>query len=54
MEYFDTIKLIGNGNCLFRTVSYYLNKTENNYSALRTTVYNYVKNNITEFLNIVM
>lgn len=26
-----------------------MNKTENNYSTLRTTVYNYVKNNISEF-----
>ena len=39
-EYFDTIKITGDGNCLFRTVSYYLNKTENNYSKLRTMVYN--------------
>ena len=46
-EYFDLIPITGDGNCFFRTLSYYLNGDENSHKNLRDSAYQYVSNNIT-------
>ena len=48
-EFFENIPIIGDGNCLYRTISYYFNNNQYQYSQLRQTTYNYVKSNITKF-----
>ena len=45
----DIIPIFGNGNFFYWTISFYFNKDENQYPNLRYTIYNYVKNNITQF-----
>ena len=42
---FNEINVIGDGNCLFRCISYNLFGTQNNYEEIRLSVYNYIKNN---------
>ena len=44
---FNEINVIGDGNCLFRCISYHLFGTQNNYEEIRLSVYNYIKNNPT-------
>ena len=34
------INIIGDGNCLFRAISYFLNNTEDNHSEIRKQIYN--------------
>ena len=46
-EFFENIPIIRDGNCLYRTNSYYFNNNQYQYSQLRQTTYNYVKSNIT-------
>ena len=48
-DFFDLIKITGDGNCFFRSVSYFLYKNENKFADLRNAVYLYVKNNINKF-----
>ena len=45
--FFNEIEIIGDGNCLFRSISYHLFGTQNNYEEIRLSVYNYIKNNPT-------
>ena len=48
-DYFDLIPITGDGNCFFRSLSYYLNGDENSHKTLRDSAYHYVKKNITRF-----
>ena len=41
--------MTGDGNCLFRTLSFYLHNNENAHKNLRESAYQYVTNNITNF-----
>ena len=48
-NFFEIKKITGDGNCFFRSISYYLNHTEEMHYSLRNTVYLFVKENITKF-----
>ena len=48
-EFFNIIPITPDGNCFFRTISYYLTGNENLHKNLRESVYNYVSQNITKF-----
>ena len=36
------IPIVGDGNCLFRSLSFALNRTENDHKIIRTTIVNYI------------
>ena len=42
---FNKIIIGGDGNCLYRSISYYLSNKENINDTIRSLVYNYIKNN---------
>ena len=46
---FEITKITGDGNCFFRSISYYLNNSEEMHYSFRNAVYLYVKDNITKF-----
>ena len=48
-EFFNLNEITGDGNCFFRTLSYYLYNNENSHKNLRDSAYQYVSNNITKF-----
>ena len=48
-NFFNIIKIGGDGNCFFRTISKYIYGTENNYAILREAAYNYIVENLTKF-----
>ena len=48
-NFYDITKITGDGNCFFRSISYYLNNSEEMHYSLRNTVYLYVKDNIKKF-----
>jgi len=48
-NFYDIIKIGGDGNCLFRTISMYLYGTEELYSLIRAEAYKYISNNINKF-----
>ena len=41
----DFIEITGDGNCLYRATSYYLNQSKEKYKEIRELVYNEAKNN---------
>ena len=45
-EFFNLNEITGDGNCFFRTLSYYLYNNENSHKNLRDSAYQYVSNNI--------
>ena len=53
-NFFDIIDITGDGNCFFRSISYFLYNTENQHYNIRLATYNYIKNNLQNFMNIVM
>ena len=44
---FNAIEIEGDGNCLYRAVSFHYSGHENNYNNIRILTYNYVKQNHT-------
>ncbi len=48
-NFFEIIRITGDGNCFFRTVSFYLYDNENQHATLREASYKYVKDNMTQF-----
>ena len=48
-DFFNIINITGDGNCFYRSISYYLTESENLHKNLRLSVYKYVINNLTKF-----
>ena len=46
---FTKIKITGDGNCLFRAISYYKFGNENHHLSIRNLVYNYINENKESF-----
>ena len=44
---FNQINVIGDGNCLYRCISYHLYGTQNYHNKIRSETYQYIKNNTT-------
>ena len=48
-DYFE-IDIIGDGNCFYRYLSMYFEKTQENYKYYRQIIFNYISNNKTLFI----
>lgn len=49
VDFFNIIDITGDGNCLFRSISFYIYGSEYFYSDIRELTFKYIKNNITKF-----
>ena len=43
--FFNKVLIDGDGNCFFRTLSYYFEGTQNNFQTYRNYIYNFAKIN---------
>ncbi len=44
-QHYDTVDVVGDGNCFYRAVSYLTSGHENNHSAIRQLVADHIQNN---------